>query len=86
MHEALYQTLLIFGGKTFDEEGREKSQGNKVVGKFLLRNPVKLSSNIKQAFGNFLLIGLKAIQFCEKFVIFRSNLSLQDLNAVYVYD
>ena len=24
MHEALYQTLLIFGGKTFDEEGREK--------------------------------------------------------------
>ena len=85
MHDALNQTLLIFGGKTFDEEGKEKSQRNKEVGKSLVRNPAKLSSSIKQAFGNFLLIGLKAIQFCEKFVKFRSNLSRQDLNAVYVY-
>ena len=85
MHDALNQTLLIFGGKTFDEEGTEKSQRNKEVGKSLVRNPAKLSSSIKQAFGNFLLIGLKAIQFCEKFVKFRSNLSRQDLNAVYVY-
>ena len=85
MHEALNQTLLIFGGKTFDEEGRERSQRNKEVGRALVRNPAKLSSSIKQAFSNFLLLALKAIQFCEKFVKFRSNLSRQDLNSVYLY-
>ena len=49
MHEALNQTLVIFGGKTYDEEGREKSPRNKEVGKTLVRNPAKLSSSIKQA-------------------------------------
>ena len=45
----------------------------------------KLSKPYNQAFSNFLLLGLKAVQFCEKFVKFRPNLSRQDLNAVYVY-
>ena len=85
MHEALNQTLLIFGGKTYEMDGREKEQRNKDVGKTLVRNPAKLSSSIKQAFSNFLLLGLKAVQFCEKFVKFRPNLSRQDLNAVYLY-
>ena len=85
MHDALNQTLLIFGGKTFDEEGREKTPRSKEVGKALVRNPAKLSSSIKQAFSNFLLLGLKMLQFCEKFVKFRCNLSRQDLNAVFLY-
>ena len=51
----------------------------------MIINPAKLCSVIKQAFTNFLLVGLKIVQFCDKFVRFRPNLSRQDMNSVFIY-
>ena len=85
MHDAINQTLVLFGGKTFDAEGKENFGRSRSVGKTLIINPAKLCSVIKQAFTNFLLVGLKIVQFCDKFVRFRPNLSRQDMNSVFIY-
>jgi len=85
MHDALNQTILMFGGKAFDDQGKEINGRNRSLGRSLVTNPAKLCSVIKQAFTNFLLVALKIVQFCDKFVKFRSNLSRQDLNAVFLF-
>ena len=85
MQEALNQTCLMFGGKTFDQKGNEKTSRNRDVGRSLLSNPAKLCSVVKQAFSNLLLIGLKIVQFCDLFVKFKPNLSKEDQRAVFIY-
>ena len=71
MHDALNQTILMFGGKAFDDQGKEINGRNRSLGRSLVTNPAKLCSVIKQAFTNFLLVALKIVQFCDKFVKFR---------------
>lgn len=85
MHLVLNQTLLLYGGKTLDENGKEKTPRNRALGRTLITNPAKLCSVIKQTFTNFLLVGLKIVQFCEKFVKFKSNLTKQDQIAVFMF-
>ena len=85
MHVALNQTLVLYGGKALDENGREKTPRNRALGRSLITNPAKLCSIIKQTFTNFFFVGLKIVQFCEKFVKFKSNLSKQDQIAVFLY-
>jgi len=85
MHDALNQTLLLYGGKTMDENGKELSPRNRAIGRSLITNPAKLCSVIKQTFANFLLVGLKIIQFCDKFVKFKPNLSKKDQISVFLY-
>ena len=85
MQEALNQTLLMFGGKTFDPKGNEKSGRNKDVGRSLVTNPSKLCSVFKQTFSNLILIGLKIVQFCDLFVKYKPNLSKEDQKAVLLY-
>ena len=85
MQEALNQTLLMFGGKTFDQKGNEKTGRNKEVGRSLVANPAKLCSVVKQTFSSLLLIGLKIVQFCDVFVKYKANLSKEDQKAVFLY-
>ena len=85
MHIVLNQTLLLYGGKTLDEHGREKTPRNRSLGRSLITNPAKLCSVIKQTFANFLLVGLKIVQFCEKFVKFKPNLSKHDQIEVFLF-
>jgi len=85
MHIALNQTLILYGGKVLDENGVVKTPRNRALGRSLITNPAKLCSVIKQTFTNFLLVGLKIVQFCEKFVKFKPNLSKQDQIAVFMF-
>ena len=85
MHTVLNQTLLLYGGKTLDENGREKTPRNRSLGRSLIANPAKLCSVIKQTFTSFLLVGLKIVQFCEKFVKFKPNLSKHDQIEVFMF-
>ena len=85
MHESLNQTLLFFGGKTFDEKGRVVTGRNLLVGRSLATNPAKLCSVVKQSFANLLLVALRIVQFSEKFVKVKSVLSKSDQLAVFSY-
>jgi len=85
MQTALNNTILLFGGKTLDSNGKEKMGRSKHIGRALVTNPAKLCSALKQTFTNFLLVGLKVIQFCDKFIKFKAYLSKADQKALFVY-
>ena len=85
MHETLNQTLLLYGGKTIDENGKEKSTRNRATGRSLITNPTKLCSVIKQTFTNFLVVALKIVQFCDKFVKFKPKLSKKDQISIFLF-
>jgi len=85
MQQTFNNTLLLYGGKTLDEHGKEKTPRNRQVGRSLVANPAKLCSVIKQTFTNCLLVGLKVIQFCDKFVKFKNSLSKKDQIALFIY-
>ena len=85
MREALNNILSMFGGKTFDEDGRELGGRCKSVSRSLASNPAKLVTLVKQSFASLLLVLLKVIQFCEKFIKFKTSLSREDRNQVFIF-